>query len=356
MKKVLALLLVGAILLSGCASKKGGGDDDDGTSGTSTSTSTRTASGSSTGTQSTSGSSTAGPVGDGTTTVSFTRSTPDGAVPLGINFTLDATFADGAGEPVTPSSVTWAIEILAGNATNQTSTPGPTGTSLPANFTLNFTAAGNYTVVALVEGFGFVPTNATILVAAFPGTAGVPVFLDGAEGDTSQWVITSNIYINANLPNAPGAPATPDTFESTQAHPDGGWRQVTSAQHTGAKSWGTTYPDNYRSRMTSVDIPVPAGGATLSYWIKGGAEDNGVDGIFVLTGTGSTFTQAAYHTGTFADWTEFTLPLAGGPIKVQFRFDSDISCSNEGPAEGGDDLCGAGWDGGGLFLDDIKVA
>jgi hypothetical protein len=42
MNKALALLLVGAILLSGCASKKGGDDEDDGTSGTGTSSGTKT--------------------------------------------------------------------------------------------------------------------------------------------------------------------------------------------------------------------------------------------------------------------------------------------------------------------------
>src|SRR5688572_30907482 len=148
MNKALALLLVGAILLSGCAAKKGGSDDDDdGTSGTGTSSGTKSGTASGSGTKSTSGSSTGGPGGEASAKVTFTRSTPDGKVPLGVNFTLDATFTGADGKPATPSSVAWSIQVLTCNATNQTSTDGPTGDSLPANFTLNFTQAGNHTVV-----------------------------------------------------------------------------------------------------------------------------------------------------------------------------------------------------------------
>ncbi len=342
-------MLVVCLALAGCQAKKS--DKNDAETGTNTSGG---GTGTGTGTGTSSGTNTGGP-GLGTITLNFTRSTPNGAVPLGVNFTLEATFAR-AGSSAPPSGASWTVTTVAvgGNDSLNASAPAMlTGTTLPVNFTLNFTVAGNFSVKASIKAPGYAPSNKTILVAAIEGGPGAPIFFDGAEGDASQWTITAFVYINGNFP----APANNnDEYETTQTHPDGGWTQGTTQFHAGAKSWGTTYPDNLRTRMTSAPFEVPASGATLSYWVKGGAEENNVDGIHVLTGASPTaLTKVAYHTAVIADWTEFSVPLLAGPTVVQFRFDSDVGCSNESPPPQGGAACAAGWDGGGMFLDDILV-
>lgn len=340
--KLWAVALALAIVLAGCTSGKGK-DDDDGSDGSSSTTRT---SGTST-RSSTSGTGT-GSGAPGTIAVDLTRSTPDGAVPLQVNLTVAAKFSK-AGSPATPGGLAWTLKVFQGNLTQPNATLQRSGASLPANVTLNLTTAGNHTFLAEVTAPGYTPGNDTVLVLASPGGPGAPIFYDGAEGDASQWTITSNIYIDLNL----NPPAGTDNEELDAAHPEGGWVQVEGGRS--GKAWGTPYPDNYRTRMTSVALQVPAGGASLSYWIKGGAEANSVDGIHVLVGADE-LAEVAYHTGVIADWTQFTVSVPAGEQKVQFRYDSDVSCSNEGPPAGGENACGAGFDGGGLLLDDITVA
>src|SRR5688572_5968735 len=249
---------------------------------------------------------------------------------------------DPEGGPLQPAQTDDAGSGQDGNQTDDGNETVPGG---------NETAEGG-------EGNETVPGNQT-----GNGTAG-PIFFDGAEGDASQWAITSNLYVNVNLnpPNGPPpAPQNPDDQETDEAHPDdAGWAIVADPFHAGAHSWGNTYPDNYRSRMTSSPLAIPAGGATLSYWVMGGAEDNTVDGIHVLVGeTADALAEVAYHSGVIEGWTLFEVALdslAGKTAVLQFRFDSDISCSNQSPPEEGGALCAPGWDAGGLFLDDILVA
>jgi hypothetical protein len=343
--KRFAILLVACLVLAGCSGK----DKDD------EPTPTATASGSA---SSSSSSGSTGSVAPGSIAVVLNRTTPDGAAPLQVNFTLDATFTKGGSTVAAPGLASWNVTyVLLGNGTGSNGTgnatgnltQGPEGTSLPANVTLNLTAAGNYSIVATVMAPGFTSGNASFVAAVFGGSAGgAPLFFDGGETDTSQWTLTSNVYINTNID-----PMIPSE-ELPEDHPSGSWEIVDSDFHDGAHAWGNAYPDNYRARMTSVPVTIPAGGATLSYWIKGGAEDNAVDGIHVLAGPADALVEVAHHSGLIADWTQFTVALAAGETVLEFRMDSDISCSNDGPPNGS--ICGAGYDGGGLLLDDITVA
>ena len=342
--KALALLAVAALLLAGCTDGKRG-DDDTASSTSSSASASRsgTASASRTGTSSGTGTGTGSP-GAGTIEVDFTRATPNGAAPLTVNFTLDATFRDAKGAEVpAPAGATWAVTVHRMNGTTLgNATPGPTGNALPAAFNLTFTA-GDHAVLARVQGTGFGAGNASILVTAAGG--GAPLFFDGAEGDASQFTITSNVLLT-NIAPAPSQ-------ELAAAHPTK-WSQVTDAAHTGTKSWSSHYPDNYRSRLTTIAITVPAGGASLSYWAKGGAESNGIDGLHVLVNGA----EVALHNAV-PDWTQFTHAVPAGELKVEFRFDSDSGCSDDTPGPAGDpsgQVCGGGFDQGGLLLDDIQVA
>ncbi len=333
--KALAVLLVVALLLSGCASKK----DKDGDGGSTSTTSTTGTSTSKSGSASATGTGSAAP---GAITASLTRSTPNGAAPLEVNFTLSAKFVKGGKDVPAPAGTSWSVKVAAGNGTN--ATDGPKGTSLPANFTLNFTA-GNHTVTATVSAPGFTAGNATVLVAASGGpAAAVPLFFDGAEGDASQFTISSNVWFY-------------DVFTGTEQetpapYPETAWAASADAAHSGTKSWFSSYPDNYRTRMETVTVKVPAA-ATLTYWVKGGAEGNGVDGLHVIVNGA----EVALHNNV-PEWTMFSAPVAAGDAKVLFRFDSDAGCSDQSPPAGDPSgmVCGAGYDLGGIYVDDIQIA
>lgn len=336
---VLVLLLTVALALSGCAKKN---NDEPGSSSSSTTSGTA-----STSTTSTSATGTGSSL-PGTIVLNFTRDTPNGPIPLAVNFSLNASFVrSGAAQPA-PAGLQWSIQVFNGTNATGNATPGPQGSSLPAKFALNFTNVGDFVVRAVVVAPTYAGANATIQVAAIAGGSSAPLFFDGAEGDTSQWTLQSRMFFNPNLDGTTGQ------REFAFDHPEGGWT-LTGEPRTGAKSWAHPYPDNYRARMTSVAVTIPEGGATLSYALKGGAEATGVEGLFVLVGPdGETRTVQALHNGVIADWTVFTLPLSAGDMRVEFRFDSDISCSNDSAAPPGFS-CGAGYDAGGFLLDDITI-
>lgn len=346
--KGLAIALVAALLLAGCTSGKD--NDDDGATGTETSTRTGTT-GTSTSTRTSTGTST-GP-GSGTIQVDLTRSTPDGAVPLVVNLTLQASFTKDGKPAATPSGLTWTLKVFEGNSTTANATLGSSGTTLPANVTVTLTAAGNHTLRADVQAPGFAAASDTVLVLASAASSGAPLFFDGAEGDASQWEITETIYLVDNIAEA--APSR----EVGDDHPTGEpWAPSDANQRTGAKAWHPSYPDAFRTRMVSVAIEVPAGGADLTYWVKGGAEiaTADVEGLFVLVGPEGEDREVVQHQqGNFADWTSFTVPLEAGMVQVEFRFDTDASCSDESDAPPGFG-CGEGADGGGYWVDDITVA
>lgn len=333
-----AALLVALLVLAGCSGKDKDGEP----------TPTATAS-------STSASGSAAP---GTIEVALNRTTPDGGVPLVVNFTLDATFrASNGTEAPRPSAASWSVTILAepvGNATGTATdddAQGPTGSALPANVTLTLNETGSFTIVATVDAPGFAPGNDSFIVAVFAGGAGgAPLFFDGGETDDSQWTLQSRIYFNPNLQGSTGAREIPED------HDAGPWAITDAEARTGTHAWLHPYPDNYRTRMTSVPIAVPAGGAALSYALRGGAEETGVEGLFVLVGLeGEALEVVAEHRGAIAEWTLFEADLPEGSVQVEFRFDSDLSCSNDsGPPPGFS--CGDAFDAGGFRLDDITVA
>src|SRR5688500_17129495 len=118
------------------------------------------------------------------------------------------------------------------------------------------------------------------------------LFSDGAENGTGSWTYTSNVVLSDFTGTAP-VQALDD------AHPDGSWVVTTGQAHNGTSAWYSQYPDNYRARMTTT-VDVPNGTAVLTYWYKGGAEENTFDGLYLCVDG----TQAAYHSGVAAlDWT-----------------------------------------------------
>ena len=341
--KRFVLLVVACLVLAGC-----GGKDKDDPTPTPTPSS---ASSSSTG------------VAAGSIEVTLNRTTPDGAFPLQVNFTLNATFTRGGSTVATPASASWNVTyVLLGNGTGNATggnatgnatgnstgnlTQGPVGTSLPANVTLDLTTAGNYSIMATVKAPGFTPGNASFIAAVFGGSSGGAVlFFDGGETDESQWVLGNELVFDY----VGGRRAT------GEEHPAGGWKRTDAETHAGANSWTTAYVDHYESRMTS--IPFPAGASTLSYWLKGGAEDNGADGLHILVGADeASLEEVAYHSGAGIDWTEFTVAIPAGTTVVQFFMFGDASCSDMTPVGAPSPVCGEGWDAGGYFVDDITVA
>lgn len=231
-----------------------------------------------------------------------------------------------------------------GNDGNGTAPPPPDG------------GDGNET--APPEGNGTVPGNGTDGNSTPP--APEPVFFDGAEGDASQWTITGMVFVNPNLDGDTGQQTTeqPNPGNPEDPHPEGvQWSASAAQARTGTASWYSEYPDNYRTSMVSVAFEVPAGGATLTYRLLGGAEDTGVEGLFVLAGpAGGARSVVAEHRNALPDgWNEFTVDLAAGSTQIEFRFDTDLSCSNYSSAPPGFS-CGEGYDAGGFYLDDITVA
>jgi len=342
-------LLAFAIVLSGCSGK----------SGTSSSGAVADTSTSHAGTVGTgggggpTGGSSSGPgggaSGTGTIVASLNRTGVDGPAPLAVNFTLSATFKDSSGKtqhPESPSvTVTWTQTVNAnGTAVKDSAHAGPTINSLPAKFSLTFQTAGKYVVTATVKANGYKDGTATVtILPRAPGSPTGPIFVDGGEGDTSQWTISSKVLVVDTFVGVL------PTEETPVDNPNGKWQISDKEAHTGTHSWFSDYPDNYRGRIVSNAIHVPASGATLDFWVKGGAESNGVDGLSVFI-NGNAVVSA--DEGVYADWHHMHFAMPAGDDTLEFRMDADSSCSN---ATGPPGLCGTGYDAGGFYVDDITV-
>jgi hypothetical protein len=337
-----SLALVALMVLSGCAGGSDDGTDPDGTGPGGTGPGPGT-----------SRSGAPPPGGVGTITVTLERTDPDGPIPLRVNFTLDATFRQADGKPGSKAGATVLVtyrqtEDANGTAVSEAAEVGPTIASLPTTFSLSFEEAGKFEVVASVKASGYQDGRATMLILPrVPGSGdpsgGEPIFFDGAEGDTSQWTLSAKVVLidfNGIVP----------VQETPVDHPDGPWVISDAEARTGTHSWFSTYPDNYRGRMVSLAIPVPEGGGKLTFYYKGGAESNGFDGLFVYANGQEIVPNTA---AVAASWTRIQASVPGGDVELEFRFDSDPSCSNASGAPAG---CGEGWDSGGIYIDDITVA
>lgn len=354
MRAFVAFLLA-LTVLAGCSSE--GSDDEPTPTGSADPTTSPTGTTPPTGSPRPTGSPTGSPrptgqPGDGTTTVDFKRTNPNGPVPLNVNVTIDAAFAGSDGKPATPSGVAWGIAIIlvkdpTGADLPPKATEGPSGTSLPATATVKIEEAGTYALVAFVAAEGYGEGNATIEVIASPSTPDAPKFhfYDGGESDASQWTLTSKILIGD---------AVTHTVQPTEAdHPTGGWEQSDAQKKEGAKSWFASYPDNYRGTMTSVVIDLPAP-AKFTFQYMGGAEGNAIDGLRVLAGPEGALVEKAFYSGPGVPWTKASFPIGPGKVQIAFQFDSDFSCSNDTNQVG--DICAAGFDAGGYYIDEIMVA
>src|SRR5688572_5647726 len=109
--KRLAFVLAACIVLSGCFGGGKGKDDETPTSSSSSTSST-------------------GAPAPGVILASLERSTPNGAVPLAVNVTVNATFQPTGAAPLgsPPSGATWSLVAeLLGNATDGTVAENATG-------------------------------------------------------------------------------------------------------------------------------------------------------------------------------------------------------------------------------------
>lgn len=331
--RVWALGLVVCVVLSGCSG--GGGDDATDTETGASDDPTTGPGGSTSGGTTTSGpSSTTGGTGNRPPTATISPSAVAGGVPFMVNFTLDANDADG-------DELAWSFDAD-GDATADVTT----GT-LPLVFAFTYEIAGTFTATFEVND-GKEKVIVTKDISA-TGTSGPSaIFSDDAEGDASKWTLANEVVFYA-------APAPPGP--TGQPHPLGDWAQVTDDFRGGAKSWHALYGDNYIGSMTTATtIQVPTGGATLSFWAKGGAEDNSYDGLYVNVGpTVDAMTNMVYQAVLLESWTQFAIQVEEGPIVIQFVFASDVSCSSDPAPVGGPNACGAGWDAGGFWIDDIEL-
>ena len=358
----LALLFIAALLVSGCSSKS------DDTGGSATGSHTGSGTGSKTGSGTGTGTTTGGG-GAGTIAVTLNRTTIDGPAPLKVNFTLSASFKDASGKAAHPtSSITVTYRQTAdanGTAVTQDAKNGPSISSLPNSFSLSFDTPGKFEVVATVKSKDYKDGQATVIIlpravgpAPTPGVGAI--FYDGGEGDASQWTLKSTVlFIDTIAGVAPttdtGAPyeAGCTNTETTACK----WMLTDKAAKTDTHSWASNYPDDYRGLMTSKTFTL-SGAGTLSFAIKGGAEQNNFDGLHVLAGPPGSPTELALIEDTYADWATRSFAVTGsGDFAIVFQFDADSSCSSaSGEPPGGVLTCGAGFDQGGYWLDDITVA
>lgn len=331
-----ALVVLVILLLSGCSGSgnKSSSSSDSGTSEDFTSDGPVPPGPSQSGSSPTTS---VGPNGNHAPVPSLAASAVAGRAPFNVTFTLDATDQDH-------DALTWSFDADADGTADMG------GTALPATVPFTFTTVGPVNATLTVSDGKQTATASKVITVT--GAAGaVPLFLDDAEGDAAKWTITSEVVINANAPPSPPVP-------TGQAHPLGPWIQVNTVAHGGSKSWHAPYPDNYVSIMTvKAPVAVPAAGATLSFWAKGGAEDNGFDGLYVNSGPdATTITNQVYQAVVLSDWTQYSIPVAPGTVVFQFVFQSDVSCSSDPSPTGNAAACGAGFDAGGFWIDDVTVA
>lgn len=344
--RIIALLLVSSMVLAGCSSS----NDPDGTTTTDATggaTATKTASNTDTGTSGTSGGSgsTSGGVVKGSMEIKFTTTSLNVDAGDQSSFQVNATFKDSKGAVVNPPGISWrATRVLSkdteGVPTGNAPTEAASGSKLPGNFTLTLSNAGTVTVRAFVKANTFSEQNVSLDINVNAKTG---IFFDGAEGDGSAFTFTSNVYV-ADV-------STGETMELPTEHPDGSWEKSTVEPYAGTASWWSQYPDNYRARMTIASVTMPAPGM-LTFWMRGGAEANGMDGLFILVND----EEKGYYSDDLGGWAQVQIPLPSGDVKIEFRFDSDLSCSDQTniPGSGGL-ICGNGFDKGGIWIDDIAI-
>lgn len=191
-----------------------------------------------------------------------------------------------------------------------------------------------------------------------PTTSPTPVavirFLDDA--DTAQaWTMSKAVFAQD--------PAQGDRVVPGQQHPlAAGWHVTTKAAFSGAKSWTMQdearggYHDNEYTSMTSAPIDLSgAKSATFSFWHKGDAEANNIDGLYWQTsGDGTTWSTQGSISGLVDAWKQETVDiseLTGGKVQLRLLFKSDAGCSVDTPTPAG---CGEGQYIG-YFVDDIVV-
>lgn len=156
---LVCLLLIG---LAGCTEKKEDGGDDADDGGTASGTSTRTGTGTSTRTStgSASATGTGSPANNTAPTANVTADVDNGTAPLSVNFTLDASDADG-------DALSWTFDA------DGDGTPEANGTALPATVQHTFNETGEFRAeLAVSDGADNVTAVRLVVVAEGGGGAG----------------------------------------------------------------------------------------------------------------------------------------------------------------------------------------
>lgn len=318
MGKLVAVFLI-VILLAGCA---GGGGDE------STSTGTAASSGS---VSSKSGL----PGGNNPPTGKVEASIAQGQAPLRVDFTMDGSDKD-------KDALSWSLDVNGDGKVDRN------GNKLPATANYTYMSPGVFNVTYLLDdGKSKVTFPLAITVTANVSNR-TALLSDGAEAAPTAWVFTNELVIDT----------VATKVRTGQEHPQGGWVQTADEAHMGSQSYHAPYPDHYEAKMTTAaPIPIPEGGATLTFWLKGGAEDNSYDGLYVNSGTDpAALENQVYQAAAFAEWTQFSFTLEPGDQTVEFVFKADASCSSDPEPVGGPGACGPGWELGGYWIDDITLS
>jgi hypothetical protein len=273
--------------------------------------------------------------------LSITGENLNGVAPLDVTFSIDGSPPDGA---------SWTLDFGDGSPAEGSSDP-----AFPATVKHTYASPGTLTATVTAVYPDHASLSRDIKVEALapgdaPAPAGPPpIFADDAEGDATKWTITSKVYESD--------PLNEQHMETTADYPGRAWIQDGTNVVGGSKAWYTDYPDMYRGRMVSSTFTVPPEGAVLSFSVFGGAEANNIDGLYVYAGTPDAMTQLDYFTDQLPGWVQTHYDLPGGETQLEFRFDSDSSCSKDtGIPDNPVLACGPGYEGGGFWVDDILVS
>lgn len=283
--RAIAILAVAVLLLAGCAgSTKTTSTSHSGTS--TTATSSTTSKSGTTGGTSTSGTTTTAPTAQGTNhapAATITASSPGGALPLNVTFTLKGSDSDG-------DELTYTFDA---DSTNPVEKSGK-GTEFPVTFVFQYKTAGNFTAVLSVsDGKNVTKATQSVKVAAGgvaatkqtfassfsvdnPACYGAPY--DSLPNDDPSGNAEHLSY--ADMPVAPGTIGQP--FHANFAS-GAGDDHVLFLDATGAKisSFGTGLQSDLNWDIVDV---VPAGAATAIFY---GCENLAGEGFTYTAGPGT---------------------------------------------------------------------
>jgi hypothetical protein len=272
----------------------------------------------------------------------LTRETWDRPAPYPARFAAYAEFRNAAGRAVdTPKDAAWTL-MFAGDGMVRSAA----GRGMPAYPEFEATNPATYVATFTLQADGFRTASKSVTVEAFGARGSDLVYYD-EMADMPPFT-----FSGAMIAYTPGQ----DMKYVAPNH--GAWERQEGFGHLGTQSWRTNYPDSSVSNLTLPRLWLPAEGAVLEFWSRGGAESNGFDGLYVnaIDSLGNVV-QLARLQDDGPNWREHRIGLPGGVQNVQFQFRADAVCGGipmpvNGSAVG---ACGNGYDAQGFWIDDVKV-